>query len=924
MAYKKSLMVVAIVIVVIVLYALYVLHAKHASNKEQFTGPEMTPTMMKYSLNEYGMEKCDSLTLPNLDANAMIMNSKYVGGLRINKYKPVDALKLQSNKSYCMIYDDLAQNVQDYLLGDQTCSMQHKNFKGTPFITNVYSDTSQSYALGVPINSCVIEIDKTKVNAANLSAFWNAFGVSHCADLYNEWNQEVNACMAAKAAYMKYVTEEISSFNAFGAKTQKQINELEHVIASNMQELTDITQKLAQCTADMERCQADIAIARRDIQNTQSNIAGPYKNNLHQISQKSIINLNSNVDIITTLIGRNHTCSNNTALYTSTIQSLAVTQSQNEALYTLLQKLNGDMLGLINSYNGYITSLKDVNTRYLSTIATLNANIATVQDEITVEQGLLKACNSNVAQMKIYDATLQECKRETVIYDEAVRITLSNLNAEKRLFFKINASNNDCNQWTTNNKNVLGTLTDMYTSCSNNTSVVLGASSQCSADKLTCYDDLHNAKGAITNLNHAIDSNTTNIINLTNELLKCKTAIASSVTQSTTAITQTQNALNNNTKNSCMNTSTLQANIQVAIATLSNLQGQSQTKTIAPISCNDSDTLALINECHLIDKSNCPWPCGGVSPDFMYNLTCPGPMGASTKCAPSSCTANFVGTPYGTIECKNGIYTNTTLSGCTAPAGCSVLSPPGYIMSCTGNSGENCEAQSCDTNAGYNGTAIGGYGQCTNGVWSSPGGPTGCVAPKACDPPSYPGYGQGLMQMQGNTIVYSSGACETGYSGNSTGAFLKCDTVTGTWSGAPPTGCQLIPSCTINGLTFTLNDPLGITTGIDGSTINRTDRGYGFVILKDQIALNIMTVSTNSVVKTCIIVAINVKPKEEEDPYTHMVNIVNYSNECIISLGPSVVNKLISIADNCPRTDGKTGDNNMEGKYFAYFYRIIT
>jgi len=873
-------MVIVIVIMICIVYAWYACHAKHAKHKEQFVNhPEMTPTMMKYSLSEYGMEKCDSLTLPNLDANAMIMNSKYVGGLRMNKYKPVDASKLHSNKSYCMIYNDLAQNVQDYLLGDQTCSLQHKNFKGTPFITNVYSDTSQSYALGVPINSCVIEIDKTKVSAANLSAFWNAFGDSHCSDLYNEWNQEVNSCLAAKAVYMKYVTEEISSFNAFGARTQKQINDLEPIIASNMHELTDITQKLAQCTVDMEKCQADIAIARRDIQGIQANISGPYKNNLHQISQKSIVSLNSNVDIITTLIGRNQTCSNNTTLYTSNIQSLAVTQSQNEALYTLLQKLNGDMLVLIGNYNGYIASLKDVNTRYLSNIATLHANIATVQEEITSEQELLRACNSNVAQMKIYDATLQECKSETVIYDEAVRITLSNLNAEKRRYFKINASNNDCNQWTTNNKNVLGTLTDMYTSCSNNIGVVLNASSQCSSDKLTCYDDLHGAKGVITNLNRLIDNNTTNIINLTNDLLKCKTSIASSTTQSSTAIMQTQKELNNNTKNSCMNTSTLQANIQVALATLSNLQGQSQVEVVAPISCGDSNTLAQIDECHLIYQSNCPWPCGGVSPDFMYNLTCPGPMGIMSTCAPTSCTANFTGTPSGTIQCLNGRYSKSNLSGCSSPAKCTVPSSPGYIKKCSGNSGTNCEAISCDT--GYNGTAIGGYGLCTNGVWSSPGGPTGCVAPKTCPLPSYPGYGMGLLQ--GDTVLYSGGACESGYSGNSSGALLTCDTVTGTVTGAPPTGCKPVPTCTINGIPYTQAS----------GTIQTGDTGVPRSV----------TIATNSAITSCIVI-----PTRGTD-------------NCKVSIGPNT-NKTVDIYTECPRTDGQSGDNNMGATYSSINYTL--
>ena len=950
-------------VLILILICIVIIAIVFLKNKEAFTG-QIDKTMMKYSLKEYGMEKCDSLTLSNLETNADLMRLKYVGGLRMNKFKPVDASKLKANRSYCAIYNDLQQNIQDYLMGMTTCSMQNPKFNGSPFITNVYSDSSQSYALGVPINSCVIEIDDTKITAANLSAFWNAFGISHCADLYNEWNQEVQACNEATASYNAFVAKQLASFREFGNEIQRKIDAMEPVLASNLQALSDIIGKLATCTADMERCQADIAVVQRDIRSIQTDLAGPIKENLYNVSQKNIKNLNVNIGQINKLIDQNKGCANNTAVYNASIENLKARQMQEEALYSLLQSLNSDMLDLISKYNGYITLLQNSNASYLKNIADLNASIATIQSEINAEQVLLNTCNSNLIVMQQYDEILQQCRIESRPYPEAIRITLSNLNAEKIKYFKMNASNNDCNQWTVNNQDVLSNITNMYGVCSNNTGVILNNNTQCSSDRITCYDDLTKAKRVITNLNNVIDNNTTNIINLTNDLLKCKTSIANSVKQANSTITNTQTALNSSS--TCLNTGTLQANIQVAIATLSNLQSQSQNQIMAPIqSCNDLDTLAQIKECQLISPSNCPWPCGGVSPDFMYNLTCPGPMGTLTTCAPSSCTANFTGTPSGTIQCLNGIYTNYNLSGCTAPAGCTVPPTNGYIMNCdtssTTKSGANCEARACDTNAGYSGTALGGYGQCTNGVWSSPGGPTGCIAPKTCDPPSYPGYGSGLMQGDAinASMLYSGGACDPGYSGNSSGALLKCDTVTGSWTGAPPTGCTLVPACTINGIAFSLSDPIGNSSAPDGSTISRMAPGYGVIFNPDNVRLKTITVSTNSAVKTCKIVPINQQKELNKGKVigaaiggalslgigavaragtTALAGAVSggtiagavggsgfydlYANECLVTIGPSVNNQVINIATNCPRTDGQAGDNNMGGEYLAYVYKI--
>ena len=922
MALKKYYLVCIILLLLIIIFT-FILYKKHT---EHFThGPELTNTMLKYSLNEYAMEKCDSLSIPTLNANADLMRIKYVGGLRMNKFKPINTSNLKANRSYCAIYNDLEQNVQDYLLSfKDTCSLENTKFKGTPFITNVYSDTSQSYALGVPINTCVIEIDDTKVTASNLSAFWNAFGISHCEDLYNEWNNDVNACNTATAAYTSYVAEELKSFRALGSATQHKINELEPVLASNLQALTDIMKSLAQCTVEMEKCQSDIVIAQSDINSRQSDISGPFKNNLHQINQsiESIKNLDVNVGLISTLIGRNKSCANDAAVYKSNIKTLQATQAQDEALYTLLQNLNSNMLAIIKEYNGYITLLQSTNTAYLQNIVKLNADIKTVQQEISVEQALLDSCNSNLQHMRAYDATLQECRNTAIPYPEAIRITLSNLNEEKRLYFKVNASNNDCDQWTKNNHNVLSNLTNMYASCSNNTGVVLAATSQCSSDKITCYDDLHTAKGVITNLNNIIDNNTTNIINLTNDLLKCKTAIANSTKQASTTIVQTQNVLNTN--NTCLNTSALQANIQTAMASLSNLQGQNQNQITATVTCSDSNTQALINECHLISPSNCPWPCGGVSPDFKYNLICPGPMGTLSTCAPSTCTANYVGTPSGTIQCLNGRFSKSNLSGCTTPVGCTVPHTLGYNMTCSGNSGSTCDASSCDNTAEYTGTALGGYGMCTNGIWSSPGGPTGCIAPKTCPTPNYPGYGSGYIQDK--SASFSSGTCDTGYSGNSSGAHLTCNTVSGTWDGTPPSGCKLNPTCIINGNTFSTADIQSTSTAADGSIISRlSPPGYGLVINNaNQKKLDTMTILTNSAVKTCKVAPVNIQNGATNDftkTFPLAGEYTNYTNSCLVNVGPSD-NQTINIATNCPRTDGNKGDNNMDGQYVAYAYYI--
>lgn len=183
-----------IICVIILLFTMYLVavvfhREKNRGINEPFVSmSEDAQTQLRRNL---GQEKCLSLKTydPTLSNDSFEAMTNYVDGLRMKVWKPVDgdprAPNIQPNKEYCYLYDDVANDTQDYVLrseksGDQTCSRTNPLFS-SPLITNVFTTEYRDRTHNVPIQKCVFEIDRTATsNVEALNSFWGSWGAYDC------------------------------------------------------------------------------------------------------------------------------------------------------------------------------------------------------------------------------------------------------------------------------------------------------------------------------------------------------------------------------------------------------------------------------------------------------------------------------------------------------------------------------------------------------------------------------------------------------------------------------------------------------------------------------------------------------------------------------------------------------------------------
>lgn len=142
------------------------------------------------------IQSCDYLrpTSPDImSGSSQDQMRRVLDGHRINIYKPEadDTFALERMnklKDYCYMYNDKENDMKDYMLyadSNNGCTMNNPIFKDTPFISNVFSTLHKDSTHAIPLEKCVMEIDRTQATPENLNAYWEKWGTSKCSSITN-------------------------------------------------------------------------------------------------------------------------------------------------------------------------------------------------------------------------------------------------------------------------------------------------------------------------------------------------------------------------------------------------------------------------------------------------------------------------------------------------------------------------------------------------------------------------------------------------------------------------------------------------------------------------------------------------------------------------------------------------------------------
>lgn len=189
-----------VVFLIICILLAIILYVKVSKNTEHFS--VIGKNAKDVFRSEFGDSTCDLLNNENLAGDGKLMARQYISGNRIRQYKPKDDSIDDSNK--CYINYDTDNRSKDYILSDRSCSKDDPFFKNVNFIKNVYVDDKPEKTNNVSVNKCVLEIDKSKVNAVSLQKFWDSVGSSECIQI-NKSILEYNKTLKDKLDYNNQV-----------------------------------------------------------------------------------------------------------------------------------------------------------------------------------------------------------------------------------------------------------------------------------------------------------------------------------------------------------------------------------------------------------------------------------------------------------------------------------------------------------------------------------------------------------------------------------------------------------------------------------------------------------------------------------------------------------------------------------------------
>lgn len=248
----------------ILILMLYML--KKYKNKNEYFSLSLSSDVTEKLRKEKGLEKCDLLFrhVPDMSNKNHVTMTHYIDGLRLRKWKPNENENENENKNnqydYCYLYNDPANNTQDFILTDSACSKDNILFQ-SPLIENVFETNTLDKSHKIPIKKCVLEINKEKLkDQGYFQDFWKNWSTSDClnisSDLRNDLKKKETEKNALQVELQKKEKQlEIENFN---------INVSQLKLSSCLREKESILNKIDDVNANYTK----INEQRMEIENT--------------------------------------------------------------------------------------------------------------------------------------------------------------------------------------------------------------------------------------------------------------------------------------------------------------------------------------------------------------------------------------------------------------------------------------------------------------------------------------------------------------------------------------------------------------------------------------------------------------------------------------------------------------------------------
>lgn len=199
---------------------------------------EQTSRAKRRLRRKKAIESCDILRPTDdleMDGKSQDMMRSALDGHRINAYKPQKGDPVAEENgynpnamSYCYMYNDRPNNMQDYMLDPSNggCSMNNILFKNMPFINKVYSTPVKDDTHAVPVEKCVLEMDGTKITTENLNAFWGNFGESSCEGISEPIRTDIKKVETEKREIEQDLKALLAEIEKYGEDLEKNKGDL--------------------------------------------------------------------------------------------------------------------------------------------------------------------------------------------------------------------------------------------------------------------------------------------------------------------------------------------------------------------------------------------------------------------------------------------------------------------------------------------------------------------------------------------------------------------------------------------------------------------------------------------------------------------------------------------------------------------------
>lgn len=174
---------------------------KREEKKENFSNDLIQSESLRLKLREdHAIQSCDILRPQNttdISSTSHDNMRSILDGHRLNTYKPKDNNPLDGNldrnMSYCYMYNDAQNNMKDYMLYNNGCSLDNPIFENVDFITNVYETEHKDNTHTLPLKKCVVEIDPQQVTPSNLDNYWSKWGSEICNGISGPIQNEIRS-----------------------------------------------------------------------------------------------------------------------------------------------------------------------------------------------------------------------------------------------------------------------------------------------------------------------------------------------------------------------------------------------------------------------------------------------------------------------------------------------------------------------------------------------------------------------------------------------------------------------------------------------------------------------------------------------------------------------------------------------------------